>query len=268
MQKWVEDILSEQPVRRENGNLIYQTKGSEEWLALQDGAENRYQSHEYNVAEMPILHLFGGFIAVGLDPDSVVLDIGCGLTRDQPAYVEQLGLTRYLGLEPLPVTPPRHYTCLVGAMAESIPLTDDSVDTAIFATSLDHIEDEDAAIAETLRILKPGGRIIFWQGLYEPRVQAAAKTFEPIFHGRWWRPFAAPAEYLHFALRMRKLRNKLARGIPLDNVHARYYTRERFDASLARWGLTKTREVLVPGSSSLFAEAREGQSHRLPPTPS
>ncbi len=255
MHGWFDEILSQAPIRRENGNLVYEAGGSDEWKQLQDGAENRYQAHEYNLAEMPILHLLGGFIAVGLDPEAIVLDIGCGLTPKPPAYVEQLGLSHYAGLEPLPVTPYRSYPCLVGAMAEKIPLKDDSIDVAIFATSLDHIEEEDAAITETLRILKPGGRIIFWQGLYEPRVQAAAKTFEPIFHGRWWRPFAAPAEYLHFALRMRKLRTKMARGIPLDNVHARYYTRERFDASLSRWQLKKTREVLVPGSCSLFAEA-------------
>jgi SAM-dependent methyltransferase len=255
MHAWFDALLREEPERREDSNLVYRAHGSENWLALQDGAESRYQSHEYNVAELPILHLFGGFIAVGLDSDAIVLDIGCGLTPTPPAYVEQLGVSHYAGLEPLAVTPPRAYPCLVGAMAEQIPLKDDSVDVAIFATSLDHIEDEDKAIAETLRILKPGGRIIFWQGLYEPRVQAAAKTFEPIFHGRWWRPFAAPAEYAHFALRMRKLRHKLANGIPLDNVHARYYTRERFDASLARWQLRKTREILVPGSASLFAEA-------------
>lgn len=268
MQKWPAELLKEAPIRRENGNLIYKTEGSAEWLALQAGAENRYQSHDYNVAELPILHLFGGFIAVGLDPDSVVLDIGCGLTPTQPAYVAQLGLSHYIGLEPLPVTPFRHYPCLVGAMAENIPLKDNTVDTAIFATSLDHIEDEDAAIAETLRVLKPDGRILFWQGLYEPRVQAAAKTFEPIFHGSWWRPLAAPIEYAYFALRMRKLRHKLANGIPLDNVHARYYTRERFEASLKRWGLSMVREVLVPGSASLFAEARPGVYHRLPPSPS
>jgi len=83
----------------------------------------------------------------------------------------------------------------------------------------------------------------------------SAKTFEPIFFGRWWRPWAAVAEYVYFAHRLRKLRRKLEKNIPLDDVHARYYTRERFDESLARWKLRKTREIAVPNSTGLFAEA-------------
>ncbi len=260
MHPWFEKLLREQPQRREHGNLVYQVSGSAEWQQLQQGAEHRYQAHEYNLAELPLLRLFQGFIAVGLDPRAIVLDIGCGVTSEPPAYVDELGLEHYAGLEPLAVTPPRSYPCLVGAMAEAIPLKDASVDVVLFGTSLDHIEDEDAAIGEVLRILKPDGRILFWQGLYDPRIMAAAKTFEPIFFGRWWRPFAAIAEYLYFARRLRTQRRKLERGARLDQVHARYYTRARFDASLARWQLRKTREIVVPGSTSLFVEARPRHS--------
>src|SRR5688500_5728003 len=100
MHEWVDELLREQPVRRENGNLVYSAQGSETWLERQKNSEDQYQADDYNVAELPILHLFGGFIAVGLRREEVVLDIGCGLTPQPPAYVEQLGLTRYIGLEP------------------------------------------------------------------------------------------------------------------------------------------------------------------------
>ena len=250
-------------LQRSGQNLLYDAAGklSSEWSEMQNQSLERYQDESYNDEELPILQLFGGFVAVQLDPGAVVLDLGCGLTPKLPAYVSDLGLSRYIGLEPLAAPVDRTYPCLVGTIAERIPLADESVDAILFATSLDHIEAEDAAISECQRVLKPGGRILFWQGLHEPKYLAASKTFEPIFARgsfakRAVRIAAGPIEYAHMTYRLWKRARQLRNGERIDNAHCRYYTQEMMTASLNRWGLRELRRVVVPGTASMFVEAR------------
>lgn len=252
-------------VRRDGPNYLFDTAQalSAEWSEMQRGSIERYQHESYNDEELPILRLFGGFIAVQLPPDPVVLDIGCGLTATRPAYIDELGIDRYIGLEPLAVPVSREYPCLVGAVAERLPVENASVDAVIFATSLDHIEAEDEAIAECRRVLKPGGRIVIWQGLHEPKYLAASKTFEPIFaRGSLWkrvlRIAAAPLEYGLLGYRMLRRARQLRTGERIDDAHCRYYTEAMMTASIRRWGLTETRRIIVPGTASMFVEAVQG----------
>lgn len=201
--------------------------------------------------------MFGNFIATGLpNRNAVVLDIGCGISPDLPLYVDELGLTNYTGLEPLDVDVRRTYRCLT-ATAESIPFESASVDAVLFATSLDHIADEDAAIAEVKRVLKPGGRIFFWQGLYEPIMLARAKTFEQslAYNPIVGVPFIL-AEALLTVKRMWKRKRQLKTGARIDSAHERWYTRDRLRASLKRWELTAVRELEPPGTASIFVEAK------------
>ena len=102
--------------------------------------------------------LHGRLLIVGLGP-------GEDLTR-LPAAV-----TAVIGLEPsasmrraaqpqvaaaaqagLPVE-------LVDAVAEELPLPDDSVDSVLFAYVLCSVDDPDQAVAEALRVVRPGGTI-------------------------------------------------------------------------------------------------------------
>lgn len=50
---------------------------------------------------------------------------------------------------------------LVEAGAETLPFDDDSFDTAVFTLVLCTVPDPAAALAETARVLKPGGRLLF-----------------------------------------------------------------------------------------------------------
>jgi ubiquinone/menaquinone biosynthesis C-methylase UbiE len=50
---------------------------------------------------------------------------------------------------------------LIEAGAESLPLEDDSFDTAVFTLVLCTVPDPRAALAEAARILKPGGQMLF-----------------------------------------------------------------------------------------------------------
>lgn len=254
---WCDELLSKQPMRRVGNNLLYSDDGSAEWQKLQDGAEERYELEGYNSpTDLQVSALFAGFIATGLKPDAVVLDVGCGPFGELQPYAAPLGMPHYLGLEPIPATPERKYPCLVGVLAERIPLKDASVDAAVFATSLDHIEDEDAAMREIRRVLKPDGRVLIWQGRYDPAAIAQQKDWARTMSSGLFSIPRAAAEAGVTWLRMRKRKRQLANGDRIDTAHARYYTPEMIDRSIERWGFKKYRSITVPGSTGLFVELR------------
>lgn len=233
---------------------------TDDWREKQEEAASHYESEDYNRDETVPL-LFGGFMAPTIDRQEVVLDIGCGIQPGLPAYVRELRLENYIGIEPFPKPVRREFPCLVGAMAESIPLNDASVGAVILATSIDHIEDIDAAVSEMLRVLTATGRLYLWVGLYEPRSIARSKTFYNIaFGGSLFRRFARsvliPAEYGWLLLRMADRQRRLNRGIPIDNFHCRYFTESRLREALSSWGLVAARELVIPGTTSMFVEAR------------
>ena len=232
----------------------------EDWAKMQAEAVERYQDEHYEEDET-ISTLFGGFVAVTLEPDDKVLDIGCGLFPELPAYARHLRMGRYIGLEPITAPVKRSYPCLVGAVAEALPLKDSSIDAALLGTSIDHIADIDTAISELKRVLAPGGRIYFWVGLYEPEIMARSKTFHNILYfgslpKRIARVALAQVEYGWLLLQMARRRRNLEKGVPIDDLHCRYYTQERLKKALDDWGLEQLRYLLVPGTTSAFVETR------------
>jgi ubiquinone/menaquinone biosynthesis C-methylase UbiE len=247
----------------EGGNILIQSAQDElpaDWAAQQQESIARYQDEHYEEDET-IAKLFGGFIAVTLNPGDKVLDVGCGLFPDLPAYARDLRMGRYIGLEPLTTMVPRNYACLVGAVAEDIPLRDGSIDAAVLSTSIDHIADIDKAMAELKRILAPGGRMYLWVGVHEPEMLARSKTFHNIlYYGskakRLARILLAQGEYAWLLYQMRKRGKDLALGKPLDHAHCRYYTQERLKTALEGWGLDAPRFLLIPGTASVLVEAR------------
>lgn len=161
----------------------------------------------------------------------------------------------------------RNYTCLAGVTAEALPLKDEVAAAAIFATSLDHIEDARGAIREVLRVLRPGASLYFWLGVHDPFVLAEHKTFGNVHnHAKGWRKAArvvgAPVEHALLMHKMHKRRRDLRSGARLDSAHVRYHTVVGIDAEFAGYGLTIVRRVLVPGSSSMFVEARASGTRR------
>lgn len=128
-----------------------------------------------NNADLVYIKVAGGSLSTGDREDvrafahfvdghakfGTVLDIGCG-PLPLPEYLRALQLkgAEVIGLDPLPSENFQGFR-IVGC-SEFMPVPDNSVDTAIFATSLDHVVDLDATIAETRRVVRKGGRVIVW----------------------------------------------------------------------------------------------------------
>jgi SAM-dependent methyltransferase len=257
----IETFLTSDAYEKHGNALFFKPEGdfSETWLRQQAESIDRYEDESYE-ADGTLGELFGGFIATSLDRNGLVLDIGCGLHPILPHYVKNLGLKQFLGIEPLPVLVERDFACLTGVAAEKIPLQSNCANAAIFSTSLDHIEDANAAIAEVLRVLKPGAPLYFWLGVHDPHILAESKTFGVVHtHSHGFRKLArialAPFEHLYLVWQMRKRQHDLETGTPLDSAHVRYHTLATVDSEMAGYGLKIVRRVVVPGSASAFVEA-------------
>lgn len=97
-----------------------------------------------------------------------VLEIGVGSGLNLPLYGETV--SEIFGLEPSPwliaaaersaKESPALVTFIEGS-AESIPLDDRSIDTAVTTWTLCTIPHADLALAELRRVLKPSGRLLF-----------------------------------------------------------------------------------------------------------
>ena len=103
---------------------------------------------------------FGGFIAPYLTGD--VLDVGCG-PYATPSYLRDYPSDRIYGLDPLEPFEPHPFTFVRG-FGEFVPFPDRSFDVVIAATSLDHSFSLDRTVSEIARVLKPGGRLLVWDG--------------------------------------------------------------------------------------------------------
>ena len=54
-------------------------------------------------------------------------------------------------------------TDLVSNQAEKLPVSDKSIDVVVSVCVLCSVQDASTALSEILRVLKPGGRLLFWE---------------------------------------------------------------------------------------------------------
>lgn len=96
-----------------------------------------------------------GAVAIGVDPGLAVLRKARSLSSDQPSLI-------------------------VAGCAEAVPLASGSVDIAIFFNSLHHvpITDQQAALAEAGRLLRPGGRVYVMEPLADGEYFALARLID------------------------------------------------------------------------------------------
>lgn len=98
-----------------------------------------------------------------------VLEIGAGTDANRARLAPQ---ARWTGLEP---NRRRRERCersggaVLDASAEAIPLPDHSVDAVLSTIVLCSVRDQDVALAEALRVLRPGGQLVFFEHVAAPR---------------------------------------------------------------------------------------------------
>jgi 2-polyprenyl-6-hydroxyphenyl methylase/3-demethylubiquinone-9 3-methyltransferase len=186
-------------------NEIYDQPGDIWW-------DENQPLHAIRTALNPVrLRYFAAaFTAVGLDPaGKVIIDVGCGggLMAEE---VARLG-AKVIGIDPSAAsiaTARRHAAAaglaidyLVGS-GEHLPAGDACADAVYCVDVLEHVADLDAVIAETARVLRPGGLYLF-DTINRTRLSrlvvvklsqdwAATAWLPPGLHD--WEQFITPAE--------------------------------------------------------------------------
>jgi ubiquinone/menaquinone biosynthesis C-methylase UbiE len=74
---------------------------------------------------------------------------------------------------------------IVDARAEALPFPDASFDTAVVTFALCSVADQDAALAEIARVLRPGGRLLFLEHVRDTDPKIARKQDHPVFLYSW-----------------------------------------------------------------------------------
>lgn len=121
---------------------------------------------------------------LGLEPDSRVVDAGCGDGSHSFRLALHLGF-RVLGIDPVQ----RHLDLARSARrdqpsevadrvsfergsVEDVPVPDGSIDLVWCRDVMEHVEDPGAAYAEFARVLRPGGYVVNYQLVSTPRLAA------------------------------------------------------------------------------------------------
>jgi SAM-dependent methyltransferase len=94
-----------------------------------------------------------------------ILDVGCG-QLEMPSYLSDWPIDQIAGLDPI-ASAGTHPFAFAHTLAEFIPWPDNSFETVVVATSLDHVYLLDRALAEIHRVLVPKGRLLLWSAMFD-----------------------------------------------------------------------------------------------------
>jgi SAM-dependent methyltransferase len=120
-----------------------------------------------NISELPyfrgLLRAVEGCFYQNIRLEEPILDLGCGDGHFASITLREkisIGLDPWLG--PLQEAEKRQaYHSSVNALGSDMPFKDEYFCTLISNSVLEHIEDVDAVLEDSWRILKPGGKLIF-----------------------------------------------------------------------------------------------------------
>lgn len=93
-----------------------------------------------------------------------ILDVGCGPGNFRKCFDENE--VEYWGMDPLPLPETEDFP-FVRAVAEFLPFADDTFSDVIVMAAMDHFQNVDKFCEETVRILKPGGRLHLLQSIHD-----------------------------------------------------------------------------------------------------
>lgn len=249
-------------------SLKLEVDAGEEWRKINDASIDEYMEHheaeQYPDTVKTHMALFGGFIARHLMAvgGRTVLDVGCGVGSQYPMYIRDLrSAIEYLGLDPIELNMQRDYPFICGRLEDlarrglSRP-----ADLVVFATSLDHFESAQTALA-LARQLAGDGRILLWIGLHDSPAVASivgAKVFARIctLTSSSLLRFLALVGYSvlrapKLLLQLARRENLLASGGRLDKFHFHYFLQDSLSRLLAENGHIEE-FLTLPGSNSCF----------------
>jgi ubiquinone/menaquinone biosynthesis C-methylase UbiE len=131
-------------------------------LSLDRQNAYRAQYRAQNPDWRPATEVYEHLIRQKLRPGLRVLDLGCG----RGGVLEQLGesVGYPLGLDPDVISLREHRIAglpRAAALADSIPLRDNSVDILVCSWVLEHVADPARVFGEIRRVLRPGGFFVF-----------------------------------------------------------------------------------------------------------
>jgi ubiquinone/menaquinone biosynthesis C-methylase UbiE len=118
-----------------------------------------------------------------------VLEIAVGTGRNMPFYPQEVRLTG-IDLSPAMLAVARQRANRLGRAvdlrvgdAQALDFLDASFDTVVCTLSLCTIPDDRRAVAETVRVLRPGGRLLLLEHVRSPIpiVRAVQRLLEPVF---------------------------------------------------------------------------------------
>lgn len=98
----------------------------------------------------------------------ILLDIGAGGGANGFALIQDARVISLdISLRSLELCKKRGLQCPTLASAEVLPFKNESVDMVVALDILEHLEDDNRALAECLRVLKPGGRLLLTVPAYQ-----------------------------------------------------------------------------------------------------
>ena len=179
--------------------------------------------------------------------EGTVLEIGLGSGANLPHY-NPTSIDRLYALEPNPgmirlAQKKQHQTRLnidyLDLPGERIPLEDDTIDTVVSTFTLCTISDVMPAISGCARVLKPDGKLIFFElGLSpEPTVQRWQKLLEPAHH------------WLFQGLHLTRDIPSLLRegGFQIQQMQTGYIAQFPKSSSYCWWGIARPAPMLEGG---------------------
>jgi SAM-dependent methyltransferase len=135
------------------------------WMDRFRAGEEEYRKQDassLSVINHPEAFYFGLFIT--LHGRGNLLDVGVG-PLEIPSYLANWPRGHIAAIDPLAAYS-EHPFPFARAVVEELPWPDESFETVVSATSLDHFYLLDVALDEIVRVLKPGGRFLLWSAVF------------------------------------------------------------------------------------------------------
>ncbi len=116
-----------------------------------------------------------------------VLEVGCGTGAVTRVLATWPGVGEAIGVDPSPVFVARARELADGlttitfeeADARSLPFAGNTLDAVVFHTTLCHVPDPEVALREAVRVLRPSGRLVIFEGDYATAT-LAMKAGDPL----------------------------------------------------------------------------------------